>query len=175
MKTLREKHIELCRLLGEDEAVRKLHGFYDRAIRKAKAERETPVSLQKAILRIIEHLNMITGFHYRSTNPETRKLIRARLAEKYTIEDFKKVHIEKARQWLKKDDMRKYLRPSTLYRASRFEGYLQEYYLYRAKLAESKNKKEKEEKAYQKPDADTVKQIRKIVEKTSRKLKMKKG
>jgi len=164
MKTLKEKHKELCKLIGEDEAVRKLHGFYDRAIRKAILDRELKQNADfgKMVIRIIEHLNMVTGFHFRPTNPETRKLIRARLKEKYTFEDFRKVHIEKARQWFG-TDMEKYLRPSTLYRASHFEGYIQEYDRYKAKIQGKKKEYSEIEKKLEEENRKRLEEIRRTL------------
>ena len=139
MKTLKEKHERLISLIGKDEAVRKLHGFYNRAIKKTMDSGKLMINNDE--ITIIDHLNLVTGFHYRVTNTETRKLIRARLKEKFTVEDFKKVHIEKARQWLKDIDRRRYLRPATLYNASHFEGYLQEYIIRKKELDERERKK----------------------------------
>ena len=155
MKTLKEKHKELCELIGEQEAIKKLHEFYNRAIRKARTKREMG-QISDKIIEIVEHLNMVTGYHYRIHNPETIKLIKARLKDKFSVEDFKKVHIIKAKQW-KNSDMRRYLRPVTLYRASKFEGYLQEYY--EAKKEEEKRKARKE------------KILKRIEEENQRKLK----
>ena len=53
-------------------------------------------------------------------------MIQARFNDGFTVEDFKKVHEIKAKMWLD-NESRIYLRPSTLYRPSKFAGYLQEY------------------------------------------------
>ena len=50
-----------------------------------------------------------------------------RLAEGFTIDDFKKVIDVKCAQWLNDPNMKKYLRPETLFKASHFESYLNEY------------------------------------------------
>ena len=49
--------------------------------------------------------------------------MRARIAEGYTVDDFKKVIDIKAEEWLG-TEMDKYLNPSTLFRPSNFEKYL---------------------------------------------------
>ena len=56
---------------------------------------------------------------------KTQKLIKARITEKFTVEDFKKVIDIKTQEWLKDSTMNKYLRPETLF-GNKFEGYLNE-------------------------------------------------
>ena len=74
---------------------------------------------------VIDYLNEKTGKHYRSKAAATRKLIKARFAEGYTLEDFKRVIDTKTSQWLN-TDQDKFLRPETLFRPSHFESYLNE-------------------------------------------------
>jgi len=70
---------------------------------------------------IIDDLNVKGGFRYR-IGEATKKHIRGRFAEGYTLEDFLHVHTVKVAQWKgTKDEM--YLRPSTLYNSEKFEGY----------------------------------------------------
>lgn len=76
-------------------------------------------------LEIVKHLNTKTGRSFRMA-PSLRRLIKGRLSEKYSFMDFKKVIDIKTKQW-KGTDMEKYLRPSTLFQASKFDGYLNEY------------------------------------------------
>lgn len=71
---------------------------------------------------IISFLNSTTGSNYRSTTGKTRKLIAARLAEGFTVDDFKAVITKKAKEW-QNTDMAQYLRPETLF-GTKFEGYL---------------------------------------------------
>lgn len=71
---------------------------------------------------IIDHLNQICKTKYKSTTPKTKDLIKARLKEGFTVDDFKQVHIIKFSEWTG-TDMQKYLRPETLY-SNKFEGYL---------------------------------------------------
>lgn len=74
---------------------------------------------------VIDYLNEKTGKHYRSKAAATRKLIKARFAEGYTLEDFRRVIDTKTSQWLN-TDQDKFLRPETLFRPSHFESYLNE-------------------------------------------------
>ena len=71
---------------------------------------------------IISFLNSTTGSKYKASTDKTRRLIAARLAEGFTIDDFKAVITKKAKEW-QGTDMAQYLRPETLF-GTKFEGYL---------------------------------------------------
>lgn len=71
---------------------------------------------------IVEYLNKITGKNFRLNTPKTKHLIKARLREGFTVDDFKKVIDNKSKDWLY-SDMNTYLRPETLF-GNKFEGYL---------------------------------------------------
>ena len=75
--------------------------------------------------QIIDYLNEKTNKNFRSNRSETQKLIQARIKEKFTVEDFKKVIDIKTQECLKDSTMSKYLRPVTLF-GNKFEGYLNE-------------------------------------------------
>ena len=89
-----------------------------------KEEKEKPVHEQ--IREIVNHLNEKTGKAYKATTAKTRQLVKARLGEGFTVDDFKRVIDRKARDWLKDKKMEPYLRPETLFQAGKFEGYLNE-------------------------------------------------
>ena len=69
------------------------------------------------------YLNTVTGKSFKITTESNRKFIRARLNDGYTFDDFKRV-IDN--QWLKwKDtDMVEYMRPETLFNATKFQSYI---------------------------------------------------
>lgn len=77
---------------------------------------------------VIDYLNKKTERtgkeKYSSTSTKTQKLIKARLREKYELEDFKIVIDKKCKEWLG-TDMEKYLRPETLF-GNKFESYLKQ-------------------------------------------------
>ena len=73
---------------------------------------------------IIAYLNDKSGKHFRNVD-STKRLIRARFREGYTLEDFKRVIDVKCSQWLHDVKMAKYLQPSTLF-GTKFEGYANE-------------------------------------------------
>lgn len=69
------------------------------------------------------YLNQRVGTHYRPTTASTRKLVKARLKEGFTVDDFKTVIDKKCAEWLNNPSMRDYLRPETLF-GNKFESYL---------------------------------------------------
>lgn len=79
-------------------------------------------SLPSVAEDVVTFLNSTVGSNYKSTTGKTRKLIAARLAEGFTIDDFKAVITKKAKEW-QNTDMAQYLRPETLF-GTKFEGYL---------------------------------------------------
>lgn len=83
---------------------------------------ELQIGLTAKTTLIINHLNSKTGSRYRANSAKTRSLVKARLNENYTVEDFKKVIDIKCNEWLS-TDMSKYLRPETLF-SNKFESYL---------------------------------------------------
>lgn len=74
---------------------------------------------------IIDYLNDATGKHFRHNTDKTKKLIKARIREGFTVDDFKRVIDTKTKQWSKDKKMKIYLRPETLF-GSKFEAYLNE-------------------------------------------------
>lgn len=91
----------------------------DTDIKPGKPGRVPPETVQ----RIVDHLNEKAGKHYKPTTSETVKLIGARISEGFTEADFFTVIDNKSAQW-KGSDNDEYLRPSTLFSPSKFEGYL---------------------------------------------------
>lgn len=75
------------------------------------------------VAEIISYLNEKTGKNFKSGVAKNRDLIKARLKEGYSVEDFKKVIDIKVTEWLNDENMSKFLRPETLF-SNKFEGYL---------------------------------------------------
>ena len=71
---------------------------------------------------IVDYLNQKAGTGYKASTPKTQSLIKTRLKEGFTVDDFKKVIDNKVAEW-KGTDMAQYLRPETLF-GTKFEGYL---------------------------------------------------
>ena len=72
---------------------------------------------------IVQYLNQKTGKNFKHTSKVTQRHIRARLAEGFTISDFKQVIDKKCSDWLRDQKMKEYLRPETLF-GTKFESYL---------------------------------------------------
>ena len=72
---------------------------------------------------ILDYMNQVCGTHYKPTTKKTQTLIKARVKEGFTVDDFKTVIDKKFQQWHKDPKMVEYLRPETLF-GTKFEGYL---------------------------------------------------
>lgn len=77
------------------------------------------------IVEIVDYLNSVCNKKFKSTTEGQIKFIRARLKEGNSVEDLKSVIDKKAAQWLG-TTQEKYLRPSTLFNAEKFEAYMNE-------------------------------------------------
>jgi uncharacterized phage protein (TIGR02220 family) len=141
--TLKEKHAELIQLIGEDEAKRLLNNWYSRTIKrisKRKAGSE-PENFDEQCRRILKHLTGCTGISYR-LGCVTRALIKARMNDGFTEEDFKHVHLVKTKEWLDDDKMRMYLIPETLYRPTKFPRYINQWQMMQKAEADKERKQE---------------------------------
>ncbi len=72
---------------------------------------------------VVEYLNRATGKQFRKGIAATERLIRSRLREGFTVDDFYKVIDNKCAEWINDAEMNKYLRPETLF-GSKFDTYL---------------------------------------------------
>ena len=113
-----------------------------------KKEKSAPQNLEQIILEkttsksakeeipfseIIDYLNEKAGTRYRPTAKKARELIRARWAEHYTLDDFKRVIDNMVARW-KGTEWEQYLQPSTLFAQSHFDEYLNKPATTQAKL-----------------------------------------
>ena len=76
--------------------------------------------------RVIDRLNELNNTKYSATSKSTLSFIKARLEEGYTEDDLLLVVEKMSYLWNQPNDkdMRQYLRPSTLFRPTNFENYL---------------------------------------------------
>lgn len=86
---------------------------------QAPAQPEEPDPTEE----VIDHLNQRAGTHYKATTANTRKLVKARLKEGFTVDEIKLVIDKKCADWGNNPAMVEYLRPETLF-GNKFEGYL---------------------------------------------------
>lgn len=84
-----------------------------------KAQQPSPIP------KIIEYLNTVANKKFKPNTSATKKLINARLSDGYTLQEIKYVIDNKTAEWLN-TDMQKYLRPETLFNATKFESYVNE-------------------------------------------------
>lgn len=89
----------------------------------AKNNNSTTTEKTHDVTKIINYLNSKTGAKYKATSSANRRLILARLNEGYTVQDLKTVIDNQVSAW-RGTEWEKYLRPSTLFRASKIENYL---------------------------------------------------
>ena len=90
------------------------------SVKEIKDELQTGVTAKAFV--ITKYLNDKIGTRYRASSAKTKSLIKARLNEGYTVDDFEKVIDTKCDEWLD-TSMSKYLRPETLF-SNKFESYL---------------------------------------------------
>lgn len=91
-------------------------------------EEEAKVTTKLPYKEIIQYLNLIAGTSYKYAAKETQECIRARLNEKFTVDDFKAVIDKKVAEWnhppgTDGKDTRAWIRPKTLF-GTKFESYL---------------------------------------------------
>jgi uncharacterized phage protein (TIGR02220 family) len=79
---------------------------------------------QKQAREILDFLNAKAGKHFKPV-PANLKFLEARLAEGVTVQDLKTLTVRKCREWLG-TDMAKFLRPETLFNATKCASYLGE-------------------------------------------------
>lgn len=77
----------------------------------------------EAAKQLLEYLNTQASRQYRPT-PSNLKLITSRLDEGYTPDDVARVIERKCEEWLSDNKMVQYLRPSTLFNATKFNNYV---------------------------------------------------
>lgn len=104
------------------EQLRSNYGI-DLDIDKDRDVDQNPMSGKPDAWPIIEHLNKLTGKQFRNSKASLKHL-NARLRDGATPEDCRLVIEHKVAEWLHSDEMRQYLRPVTLFRSEKFDGYL---------------------------------------------------
>lgn len=90
-----------------------------------ESEKESENGNSQSIDSIIDFFNETCGTSYRKTAKSTRKLINARLSEGFTEEDCKRAIANMHGAWAHDEKMAQYLRPETIFRPTKFEGYVQ--------------------------------------------------
>ncbi len=76
------------------------------------------------VKEVIDHLNLVINAKYKHSTKSHAENISARLNDGHSVDDLKLVINSKANEWLNDKVMSQYLRPGTLFSASKFQGYL---------------------------------------------------
>ena len=93
---------------------------------------------------IVLYLNEKSGKNFRYSSRKTQDLIKARINEGFTVDDFKVVIDKKCNEWLKDTKMNQYLRPETLF-GTKFESYLNQDGVYMVKGSRFNNFDQREQ------------------------------
>ena len=73
---------------------------------------------------VLQCMNELLGAKYKSSTKSHIENISARLSDGHSIDDLKLVIAHKKQEWGSNPKMAQYLRPSTLFQAGKFQGYL---------------------------------------------------
>lgn len=93
--------------------------------KKNNVAQSAPVSSDDQLIDdVIRYLNLKTDKNFRTTTKEYRKHIGARIKQGATAEHFRYVIDVKCAEWLHNEQMRQHLTPTTLFRESNFDKYL---------------------------------------------------
>ncbi len=123
--SLRESYDRLASLVGATAAAIRVKRSIDRMIAKIEKQQNADGDLP-VIFRIIEHLNDKARRSFSGYTEEYRKLIRARMQEGWTEEDFKKVIDVKVNNWIG-TPVEQHLKPETLFSKKHFGSYRADY------------------------------------------------
>ena len=85
--------------------------------KKQLADNMTPITLD-----VVTYLNEKANTNFKPCTDKTKRCIKARVNEGFTLDDFKKVIDKKVNKWMG-TEFQQYLRPETLF-GTKFEGYL---------------------------------------------------
>lgn len=83
----------------------------------------TYIGSGEVVKNVISYFNEVCGTHYKDQTPKTQTLIKARLKEGFSLDDFRSVIDKKFAEWGNNPEMSNYLRPETLF-GTKFESYL---------------------------------------------------
>jgi uncharacterized phage protein (TIGR02220 family) len=98
------------------------HTAIKQEVKPGKETDMSPASDSEDAIAVIEYLNSETGHSYKPVESNL-KLVRARLAEGSTIDECKAVIDSKVSEWASDAKMAQYLRPDTLFNATKFAQY----------------------------------------------------
>ena len=115
-------HKDMMMLLEENLWVKRLEEGWE--LRSKAKELFENKKNSDIIDSIIKYLNEKTNRNYSSKSTANRKFVAGRLGEGYTEKDLKKVIDTMCSKWLRDPKMNMYLRPETLFNATKFQTYI---------------------------------------------------
>lgn len=137
----------------------------DSLVKVAKSIKEKTIEKQNTykdeIEEVIKYFNKKTNSNFKSSTATTKRNLQAIFNAGYTIDDCKHVIDNQSRVWGKiTNPFHKYLTPTTLFRLSKFEKYLNDWTHYQKLSEEEKkqinhkklNRQQKQKKDYQNAD-----------------------
>lgn len=89
---------------------------------REKEYKEKEKKFSQTCEQIVNYLNSVLSSQYKANNKQTQQLIKERIDEGFTFNDFKAVIDKKNKEW-RNTEMAEFLRPSTLF-GNNFENYL---------------------------------------------------
>lgn len=99
-------------------------GMINNTSETQKAHQEPKNDHSADIEEVVAYLNKKVGTNFSAKNKETVQLLNARFKEKYSVADCFKVIDNMYDAWFTNEKMREFLRPSTLFRPTNFENYI---------------------------------------------------
>ena len=125
--------VDLLGLKVDPKALKRSLNGNGNTQRKEKDSKENKIKEDNSILslsskhdipyeEIINDLNLKANTNYKHTTDKTRKLIKARWNEKFTLDNFKTAHTNLCKYWLG-TEMATYVRPDTIY-TGKFDSYV---------------------------------------------------
>ena len=115
-------HKDMMMLLEENLWIKRLEEGWE--LRSKAKELFENKKNSDVIDSIIKYLNEKTNRNYSSKSTANRKFVAGRLKEGYTEKDLKKVIDTMCSKWLIDPKMNMYLRPETLFNATKFQTYI---------------------------------------------------
>lgn len=92
--------------------------------KRSKDSLSKPSVIDERVKQVIGLLNDLSGAKYKASTKSHAENIRGRLDDGHSVDDLKMVVRHKCSEWLNDKSMSQYLRPSTLFQAGKFNGYL---------------------------------------------------
>jgi len=117
------KHLEKLMVIKIVGDTRECKSFEIRKLSLLEYLGYKDVGLEKDIDEVINYLNLKSKKNFRLNTSSNRKLIRGRFNEGYNLDDFKRVIDILTEDWIG-TSMDDYLRPETLFNATKFQGYV---------------------------------------------------